>query len=66
MLAAEGPVPAHGSRRADALRKYYRLTDEDVRFFTVHQTADEDHTSIGKELLARIPQVTDQSDAVSV
>ena len=59
MLAAEGPVPAHGSRRADALRKYYRLTDEDVRFFTVHQTADEDHTSIGKELLGEFAKTED-------
>jgi pyrroloquinoline-quinone synthase len=59
MLAAEGPVPAHGSRRADALRKYYGLSDEDVRFFTVHQTADKDHSGIGEELLGQFAKTDD-------
>ncbi len=51
MLAGEAPVPGHGSRRADALRNHYGLTDEDLLFFSVHQTADEDHSNIGRELL---------------
>jgi len=64
MLAAEGPVPAHGSRRADALRKYYGLSDEDVLFFTVHETADEDHTGIGKELLGEFAKSEDDTQRV--
>ena len=52
MLAAEAPVPAHGSRRADALRHHYGLSDDDVMFFTVHEVADEDHAGIGRELLS--------------
>jgi pyrroloquinoline-quinone synthase len=63
MLAAEGSAHtvtnAHGSRRADALIKYYGLTDEGVRFFTVHQSADEDHTSIGRELLGHFAKTDD-------
>ena len=52
MLAAEAPVPAHGSKRADALRNYYGLSDDDVTFFTVHEVADDDHSNIGRELLS--------------
>ena len=52
MLAAEAPVPAHGSKRADALRTHYGLSDEDVMFFTVHEVADDDHAGIGRELLS--------------
>lgn len=52
MLAAEAPVPAHGSKRADALRNHYGLTDEDVTFFSVHEVADDDHSGIGRELLS--------------
>ena len=52
MLAAEAPVPAHGSKRADALRNHYGLTDDDVAFFSVHEVADDDHSGIGRELLS--------------
>ncbi|MDA0260834.1 MAG: iron-containing redox enzyme family protein [Proteobacteria bacterium] len=52
MLAAEAPVPAHGSKRADALRSHYGLSDEDVMFFSVHEMADEDHAGIGRDLLS--------------
>ena len=52
MLAAEAPVPAHGSKRADALRNHYGLSDDDVTFFTVHEVADDDHSNIGRELLS--------------
>jgi pyrroloquinoline-quinone synthase len=52
MLAAEAPVPAHGSKRADALRTHYGLSDDDVTFFSVHEVADDDHSGIGRELLS--------------
>jgi pyrroloquinoline-quinone synthase len=59
MLAGEAPVPTHGSKRADALRKYYGLSDEDVRFFTVHEVADEDHSNVGRELLNEFAKTED-------
>ncbi|MSP51418.1 MAG: hypothetical protein EXQ91_03370 [Alphaproteobacteria bacterium] len=51
MLAAEAPVPRHGSKRADALRRHYGLDDKAVKFFTVHEVADEDHSNVGEDLL---------------
>ena len=59
MLAAEAPVPRHGSRRADALRRHYGLDDDAVKFFTVHEVADADHSNIGEELLREFARTDD-------
>ena len=51
MLAGEAPVPTQGMTRADALRSHYGLDDKALEFFIVHQEADEDHSSVGTNLL---------------
>ena len=52
MLAGEAPVPVEGMSRAEALRKHYGLDDKALEFFAVHQEADDDHSSVGVNLLA--------------
>ena len=52
MLAGEAPVPVEGMSRAEALRKHYGLDDQALEFFAVHQEADDDHASVGVNLLA--------------
>ena len=51
MLAGEAPVPTEGMSRANALRTHYGLDDRALEFFIVHQEADEDHSSVGVDLL---------------
>ncbi len=52
MLAGEAPVPVQGMSRSHALRKHYGLDDQALEFFAVHQVADDDHSSVGVNLLA--------------
>jgi pyrroloquinoline quinone (PQQ) biosynthesis protein C len=51
MLASEAPVPEYSRSQADALKEHYGLTDEDVKFCSVHEVADTDHANVGRELL---------------
>lgn len=51
MLAGESVGLTVYARVAEALQKHYGLTAEEVRFWTVHAVADEDHTEIGRQLL---------------
>jgi pyrroloquinoline quinone (PQQ) biosynthesis protein C len=51
MLASEAVGMTVYTDVANALKKHHGLSDEDVKFWTVHAVADEDHTSIGRELL---------------
>ena len=51
MLASEAVGMTVYTDVANALKTHHGLSDEDVKFWTVHAIADEDHTSIGRELL---------------
>jgi len=51
MLASEAVGMTLYVDVANALRKHYGLSEEGVRFWTVHAVADEDHTDIGRQLL---------------
>jgi len=51
MLAGEAKVPAAAKRMSDLLRTRYGLSDDDVMFYTVHISADEEHSDIGRRLL---------------
>lgn len=42
--------------QAEAAKKHYGLSDKDVRFYTVHITADADHGEVALKLLALVPQ----------
>jgi pyrroloquinoline quinone (PQQ) biosynthesis protein C len=51
MLAGEAQGPGWFTKIANKLKERFGITDRGAAFFTVHDKADEDHSSIGKELL---------------
>jgi pyrroloquinoline-quinone synthase len=51
MLAGEAQVPGVYGKVARNLQKQFGFTEEQVSFFDVHEVADEDHSSVGRELL---------------
>jgi pyrroloquinoline-quinone synthase len=60
-LAGESQTAGYVLRVAEALKKHYGLTDEDVLFWTVHEEADTDHANVGVELLDEFARTeTDQ------
>src|SRR5437868_5653563 len=48
-LAAEATLPPAASALARGFVDHYGLSPQDVRFFTVHVDADEDHGSLAEE-----------------
>ena len=52
MLAGESHGPGVFGVMAKRLKEQYGLSDEAVAFWSVHDVADEDHSGIGKDLLA--------------
>jgi pyrroloquinoline-quinone synthase len=52
-LAAEATLPPAASALARGFVAHYGLRPEDVRFFTVHVEADEDHGSLAEEIAVR-------------
>jgi pyrroloquinoline-quinone synthase len=56
MLGAEAQVPGNSGRTGIALQMKFGLSDEDIAFYTVHEEADEEHTSIGLRLLERFAE----------
>ena len=51
MLASEALVPGYYAQLAESLRTTFDLDDKGVAFFVIHNVADEDHSSIGREIL---------------
>jgi pyrroloquinoline-quinone synthase len=56
MASVEAMNPEASMAVVDGLRTHYRVTDEDIAFFTVHITADAEHGEIGIDLLTLIPK----------
>lgn len=52
MLAGEAPIPGLYGRIAKKLKEKFGLSDEGVAYWVVHDTADEDHSDVGRDLLA--------------
>jgi hypothetical protein len=44
---------------ANKLKKHYGLTDKGAKFWVVHDKADEDHSSIGVQLLSEFAKTGD-------
>ena len=51
MLAGEAPIPGLYIRVAKKLQEKFQLSDEGIAYWTVHDSADEDHSDVGRELL---------------
>lgn len=53
MLAGEAPIPGLYIRVAKRLQEKFKLSDEGIAYWVVHDSADEDHSDVGRELLAQ-------------
>jgi len=52
MLGAEAQGPGFFAGMAKRMKEAYRLSDQTVDFWVIHDEADEDHSGVGVELLA--------------
>ncbi len=51
MLAGEAAIPGLYGRIARQLQEKFGLSDEGVAYWVIHDTADEEHSGVGKKLL---------------
>lgn len=52
MMGAEAQGPGVFARMAETFKRVYGMSDAGVAFWVIHDAADEDHSSVGGELLA--------------
>jgi len=52
----EGMMPDACARIVEGLKKNYGMSDHDVRFFSVHVYADEEHGEIARKMVSLVPQ----------
>ena len=52
-IGAEGTFGPAAAAIGNGLLKNYKMSPDDVRFFTVHSEADEDHSSLAEEIAVR-------------
>jgi len=64
MLAGEAQVPGVMGKIARNLQRQYGLSTEAVSFFDVHEVADDDHASVGPELLEHFAKTDADYDLV--
>lgn len=64
MLGSEAQVPGASGSVAGGLQKKFRLTDEQIAFYTVHDHADEEHSDIGRQLLMKFAKTDDDFERV--
>jgi len=62
-VGTEGPVPGFYGRVLPTLRQHYGFTEPQLINFTVHITADVDHSEKGYELLERYCRTEEQQEA---
>ncbi len=61
LYAYESQIPDVARTKIDGLKANYGVDDADtLRFFTVHEAADEEHAQVCRELLDKLP--ADQAD----
>ena len=53
MLAGEAPIPGLYIRVARKLQQKFGLDDKGIAYWVVHDSADEDHSDVGRELLGQ-------------
>jgi pyrroloquinoline-quinone synthase len=57
-------VCRYSEEHINALRQHYGLTDKQIQFFTVHAVADQEHTAMASEVIARHAQSERQQELV--
>lgn len=65
LYAYESQLPAVATTKIDGLDRFYGVTDANaIRFFTVHEAADVEHSAVCRALLDRLPE-RDRAEAVA-
>ncbi len=65
LYAYESQFPAVASAKIDGLIERYAIADEEtLRFFRVHQSADIEHSAVGRALLDRLPEA-ERAEAIA-
>ncbi len=64
MLGGEAPIPGTYGRIAKRLQERFGLDDKGVAYWTVHDTADEDHAGVGMKLLDQFATTQDDLQLV--
>lgn len=63
-LVNETMVCRYSEAHIDALRRHYGLNDKQIQFFTVHAVADQEHTAMASEVIAKHAQSEHQQQLV--
>ncbi len=63
-LMNETMVCRYSEEHINALRKHYGLNDKQIQFFTVHAIADQEHTAMANEVIAKHAQSERQQELV--
>ena len=63
-LVNETMVCRYSEEHINALRRHYGLNDKQIQFFTVHAVADQEHTAMAREVIAKHAQTERQQDLV--
>ena len=63
-LVNETMVCRYSEEHISALRKHYGLNDRQIQFFTVHAIADQEHTAMASEVIAKHAQSGRQQELV--
>lgn len=64
MLGSEAQVPGAVGSVSVGLKKKFGLSDHDLAFYLVHDHADEEHSNVGRDLLARFAHTEDDVQRV--
>jgi pyrroloquinoline quinone (PQQ) biosynthesis protein C len=59
MLAGEAPIPGLYGRIANTLKQKFNIADEGLAYWIVHDTADADHSDVGRQLLSQFAKTQD-------
>ena len=63
-LVNETMVCRYSEEHIHALRQHYGLNDKQIQFFTVHAIADQEHTAMASEVIAKHAQSERQQELV--
>jgi pyrroloquinoline-quinone synthase len=63
-LVNETMVCRYSEQHINALRRHYGMSDKQIQFFTVHAVADQEHTAMASEVIAKHAQSERQQELV--
>jgi pyrroloquinoline quinone (PQQ) biosynthesis protein C len=63
-LVNETMVCRYSEEHINALCRHYGLNDKQIQFFTVHAVADQEHTAMAREVIAKHAQTERQQELV--